>query len=346
MRCKGRSQKLVRAIRWCFAAACAATLLAGCGGGASGTQSASSGDTDAQANGALTNGSQASGASPSSFTVQGAAEVQNLGSYKLSVQGLNREFSFYHPANPDHLKLPLVINFHGAGGNVAAEIASDQWVTRARSGKFYYLAPQALSDAYQNYTYWNVGYGLDRDDVNFVKTVLASLVAQQDIDLDRVYVTGMSSGGHMAFYAGQRMQDQIAAVAPISGSIYPGVLPSYYFSHPMPLLKIHGTADTIVKMAGDQDSVSWSAILSIWKKNNLITTGPVTIDLPNLVSSDNSTVTKDEYRGPTIASDIDDYRINGGGHSVPGIEPSANQDINAYDVIWTFFQKHKLSDRR
>ena len=79
---------------------------------------------------------------------------------------------------------------------------------------------------------------------------------------------------------------------------------------------------------------------------NKITAEPTMINLPDIAPFDKSTVTKYEYRGPTVASDIDDYRIINGGHSVPGIEAEANQDINAYEVIWAFFQKHKLSDRQ
>jgi polyhydroxybutyrate depolymerase len=284
-------------------------------------------------------------ASPN-FTVSVPAAEENLSRYEISVQGLDREFYYFHPANPNHEKLPLVVYFHGAGGNMATEIANNAWIPIARREKFYFLAPQALSGP-EPYTYWNVGWNIGRDDVTFIKTVIDQLVAQQDIDTDRIYVTGMSSGGHMAFYAGQRLQDSIAAVAPIAGSVIRTLLPNYSFMRPMPLCNIHGNADTIVSIYGGDWYASWSDIRKALLTSNNIDPNatPLTTNLPDINTSDNSTVTKFEYRGATIASDIDDYLINNGYHSVPGIQPQANQDINAYEVIWSFFLKHRLSDR-
>ena len=148
----------------------------------------------------------------------------------------------------------------------------------------------------------------------------------------------------MAFYAALGLKDQIAAVAPISGSILSSLLSNYDFKKPMPLCKIHGDADTIVSINGDNQLAAWSSILTKWLTNNRISNPPVITQLPDTNKNDNSTVTKYEYRGATIASDIDSYIINNGYHSVPGIQSSANQDINAYEVIWEFFKKHKLSD--
>jgi polyhydroxybutyrate depolymerase len=217
-------------------------------------------------------------------------------------------------------------------------------VTLARKEKFFLLQPQAVSDRMNAYTYWNVGWNVGRDDVYFVQSVLDALIKQQDIDVDRIYVTGMSSGGHMALFTAQALQDRVAAAAPISGSIMTSRLPTYNFHKPMPLCNINGDGDHIVSILGGDWYASWNQILSLWINNNKVEPTPSVIRLPDTSKVDGSTVTKYEYRGLSLAGDIDDYRINGGGHSIPGIEPEANQDINAYDVIWTFFKKHKLSD--
>jgi polyhydroxybutyrate depolymerase len=169
-----------------------------------------------------------------------------------------------------------------------------------------------------------------------VQTLLDLVVKQQDIDLDRIYVTGMSSGGHMAFYTAQRLQDRIAAVSPISGSIITNYLPKYTFNKPMPICNINGTADNVVDINGGDWYAPWADIRTPWIKNNKVNNDPIITHLPDINKNDSSTVTKYEYRGTTVASDIDDYRIVAGGHSIPGIEADANQDINAYDVIWTF----------
>ena len=273
----------------------------------------------------------------------GALTEENVSNYQLKNQGLDREFSFFRPANPERKKLPLVIDFHGAGGVVAPTFATNYWLTIARREQFFVLKPQAVSDSYVPYSYWDTGWG-GRDDVLFVKTILNALLAQQDIDTDRIYVTGMSSGGHMSFFTSIALKDQLAAVASIAGSIMTTRLSTYDFKKPMPLLKIHGSADTVVKMEGEDWYAPWSSILAIWLTNNGISNPPTITQLPDINVNDRSTVTKYEYRGATVASDIDDYLINNGYHAIPGIESYANYDINAYEVIWEFFKKHRLSD--
>jgi len=59
---------------------------------------------------------------------------------------------------------------------------------------------------------------------------------------------------------------------------------------------------------------------------------------------DYSTVTKLEYSAEGSA-DIVYYRVNGGNHSIPGVQPWSNKDISAYQVIWEFFKPRKLSDK-
>lgn len=311
-------------------------LLEACGGGG--------GSAPSNTNSSTTNNGTPVEVYSDTVTIAGLNTEENTGNYKIRVQNLNREFSFFRPANPELKKLPLVIDFHGAGGTVAPGFQWEPWVNLARREKFFLLKPQAVSDSINAYTYWNVGWNVGRDDVYFVQTLMDLVVKQQDIDIDRIYVTGMSSGGHMALFTAQALQDKIAAVAPISGSIMTSRLPNFTFNKPMPISNINGGSDLIVSIQGGDWYASWESILSLWIKNNKVDSTPTITDLPNLSKVDGSTVTKYEYRGLTNASDIDDYRVNGGGHSIPGIEPQANQDINAYEVIWAFFKKHKLSD--
>lgn len=333
------SNKMNNSTKTLLAIITSTLLISGCGGGSSGNSSPTvvNSNTD-------TTGSSGTEIYPASVTIAGSNAEENVGNYKIRVQNLNREFSFFRPSNPEFKKLPLVIDFHGAGGTVAPEFSADPWIPFARKEKFFLLKPQAVSDNYVNYTYWNVGWEVGRDDGYFVETLLNLIVKQQDIDIDRIYVTGMSSGGHMAFFTAQTLQDRIAAVAPISGSIITTRLPNYTFNKPMPICNINGTADTIVNIRGGDWYESWADIRELWVKNNKTASEPVTIYLPDIDKNDGTSVTKYEYRGTSIASDIDDYRIINGGHSVPGIQSVANQDINAYEVIWAFFKKHKLSD--
>lgn len=277
-----------------------------------------------------------------------------LSLHATPVDGINRHYVVFKPANSEGKKLPLVIWFHGAGYQLPPYISQDPWIGFAQRKQFILLAPVAINDNYESFTYWNAGLGTHKDDILLTKTAIDSLVAAGAVDSDRVYAAGMSSGGHMAFYTAFKLQDQIAAVAPIAGSITlytlyptaksPGVFDNYVLNKPMPICHIQGDADTIVDINGGSWYASWASIRAKWIAANKVNPTPVTINLPDTNKTDGTTVVKYEYRGATPASDIDDYLIRWGGHSVPGIESVANQDMNAYDTIWEFFQQHKLSD--
>lgn len=256
-----------------------------------------------------------------------------------------REYSLFSPDNPERKKLPLVIWLHGARGVVWPSIRGEFWIGLAREEQFHLLAPQALTDSLLPYTYWNAGFlGSSLSDGLFINTVLEAVVDNKEVDTDRIYIAGMSSGAHMVFLMARGLLDKVAAVAPISGLIPSDVFPNYSLARPMPLCYIYGTKDTVVPEEGNDYLEPWSNILSFWLDNNGIASDATITQLPDITTMDNSTVTKLEYRGAGLASDITIYRINNGTHSVPGFQNTANFDINAYQVIWDFFKQHKLTD--
>ena len=70
------------------------------------------------------------------------------------------------------------------------------------------------------------------------------------IDATRVYVTGMSNGGFMSHRLACEAADVFAAAAPVAGVL--GIPPEDCNpSRPIPVLHVHGTADTLVPYDGD-----------------------------------------------------------------------------------------------
>jgi polyhydroxybutyrate depolymerase len=120
------------------------------------------------------------------------------------------------------------------------------------------------------------------------------------------------------------------------------VFSNYKMQKPMPLCYIHGTADATVEIEGDESSVGWSEILSLWIDNNATSHNPIITELPDISAYDNSTVTKFEYKSYSGKADIIFYRINNGGHSIPGLGYPTNKDINAFEEIWKFFKEYTL----
>jgi polyhydroxybutyrate depolymerase len=258
----------------------------------------------------------------------------------IQYQGYKREFAYYLPSSYDSSsRMPLVFSLHGANGNAWNEIGSTYFKTVADRESFILLMPQALPGTFNGETFyqWNAHYIFPWDDVSLLNYLIDYMFTKYKIDLSKVYISGMSNGGYMTFFAARGLQDRVAAIAPISGLISANVFNTYSLNKPIPLCYMHGTADNIVKIDAYPSADS---VISFWISNNKCNRTPQVTQLPDISNYDNSTVTLFQYDGPTKDSEIEFYKIIGGGHSVPGVETGANMDINACEVIWSFFSRH------
>ncbi len=263
----------------------------------------------------------------------------------MTCENYLREFGFFVPSGISNKNVPLVIFLHGAGGVAWPELTGSYFSTIAEREKFIFAMPQALLGTTTGGTYiqWNAHEVLAWDDVSFIHSMIDSLALQYRIDASRIYVCGMSNGGFMTFYLASR-SNRFAAIAPMSGLITYNIYGNYQVNRPMPLLYIHNTADPIVKYDGEAGIYpSAEEVIRRWAKANGCDTIPVETQLPDISTADHSTVTLFDYNGNNPKSEIRFYRINGGSHSIPGIETSANQDINAFEEIWAFFRKFSKS---
>lgn len=253
-----------------------------------------------------------------------------------------REYGVYEPSDIGSEKLPLVIYLHGAGGIVWPKMIDNYFVTLAEKEKFILLMPQGrLFES--GLTGWYYEDGIDQ---KFINQLIDTMILRYNVDPERVYLAGMSNGAFMTYLIAKVLEYRIAAIAPIAGTLGYYQYNTYSLIKPMPLCHIHGTADSIVQVQGNQTHVSFEKILDFWIPHNNVNPTPSITELPDKSTYDNSTVTKFEYYSiGTNDIDIIYYRINNGGHSVPGIQGVANQDINAYDEIWKFFKNRRLSDK-
>jgi polyhydroxybutyrate depolymerase len=84
---------------------------------------------------------------------------------------------------------------------------------------------------------WELNHRDGDADVAHISAFIDTVVKRVCADPHRVYLTGFSNGGGFAYRAGCALADQVAAIAPVSGS---------YRSHdpcnagPMPTLELHG----------------------------------------------------------------------------------------------------------
>jgi polyhydroxybutyrate depolymerase len=84
------------------------------------------------------------------------------------------------------------------------------------------------------------------------------------VDAHRIYVTGFSLGGGMAYRVACTLSDQVAALATAAGAFYQAPV-GCHPSRPLPVLEIHGQADKFAPYNGNP-TAKMAAVSTYLKK--------------------------------------------------------------------------------
>ena len=187
---------------------------------------------------------------------------------------------------------------------------------------------------------WTIGS--TADDVGFVSNMLDTISNAYNIDQDRIYSTGMSNGGYMSFLLSCQLSNRIAAIASVTGSMTPQTYDNCDPKHPTPILQIHGTSDGTVPYNGDP---SWTEsiddVMEYWVNFNNCSSSPYVIDIPDINTSDGSTVEYIVYGEGDHCVTTEHFKVYGGDHDWPGVW--GNMDIDASAEIWKFFAQYDIN---
>jgi polyhydroxybutyrate depolymerase len=280
--------------------------------------------------------------------------------------GLDRSFNIYIPSSFDKsVHMPLVIVLHGRGTNGEAMIL----VTRkgfdklADKDKFITVYPNGIEFN------WNDGRmdeeANDRahreniDDVGFISALIDFMIKNYNTDPKRVYITGMSNGALMAYRLACELSDKIAAIAPVDGSIARLFLSECKPARPVSVLAINNVNDPMVPFEGGEiyghfHLVKLGKVLSVkesimfWVNRDKCLTLPAITEEPDKDPKDGTRVLRRAYTHGIEKTEVIVYSIDGGGHTWPGgvqylpewIIGKTCMDIDADEVIWSFFKKH------
>jgi polyhydroxybutyrate depolymerase len=262
--------------------------------------------------------------------------------------GIVRSYILYVPASYNSATAaPVVFNFHGYTSNASQQIAYGEFRLIADTAGFLLVVPQGTIDIQGN-TYWNANWGGTVDDVGFTEALLDDLSITYTVNQDRVYSTGMSNGGFMSYHLACNLSNRIAAIASVTGAMTLGTPNTCSPQNSMPILEIHGDADGTVSYSGTAFSESVQNGLDYWVNYNNNNTTPVFTMLPNISTSDNSTVEHYVYTNGDNCVEVEHYKVINGGHTWPGAafntgNGTTNQDINASELIWNFFLKYDVN---
>jgi polyhydroxybutyrate depolymerase len=314
-------------------------------------------------------GSDSKGAAPSTTTTTAVPAKASAGCDAAKVDpgetkvtttsgGVERWYLRHVPAKSG--PLPVIVDFHGysEGADIHAKLSALGPFGDEQG--FVTITPQGTGDPIR----WDTG--LDSADMHFVGDLLDEVERTLCVDTNRVYAAGLSNGAFMTSSVACAMADRFAAVAPVAGIRDPeGCAPA----RKIPILAIHGTADTFVAYDGglgegalnlpapdgsgrtlrdigaaDQPKgPSIPEIAAAWAKRDGCKTEPTTVALTDDVD-------RLTYPCPT-GMQVELYRVDEGGHSWPGsplgpaiekVVGKTTTTISANAVLWSFFQDHPL----
>jgi polyhydroxybutyrate depolymerase len=276
------------------------------------------------------------------FTIGITAQSTVTGT--LLHEGKARAYRIHLP--PNHSKeiaLPLVFNFHGYTSNSIEQEFYSGMNQVADTARFIVCYPDGINNA------WNVGwaFGSTADDVGFTAAMIDEFYVKYGIDKSRVYSSGMSNGGFMSYTLACQLNDRIAAIASVTGSMIPNGINTCKPNRPVPVMEIHGTADGTVSYTGTPlIAAPIASVLKFWQENNGCDQSPIIAQVPNINTTDNTTAEKWTYTSCKDGSQLIHFKVNGGGHTWPGAFINigvTSLDFNASVEIWKFFRQFRVN---
>lgn len=175
----------------------------------------------------------------------------------INVGGLDRTFVMHSPTGTTTVDqhLPVLFVLHGDGGTGAGIQAASGMDATADQNNFITIYPDAVNTSWNRFADnvpGDAGMGNSNapDDVQFIRSIIDYLCSTYTVNTNRVYVTGHSAGGFMAYNLALQAPNKIAAFVPIAGSLWgDNVYIDNFFTNQManpPILHIHGNADNVV----------------------------------------------------------------------------------------------------
>ena len=266
--------------------------------------------------------------------------------------GNAREYIVYIPASYDgSTSYPLLFSFHGGGGTSSDFINVNDMRPIADTAGFIAIYPQAATDPEDGSYSWLHKSPTTHNDIFFVEAIIDTLSSQYMIDNNRVYACGYSEGGIFSYELGCRLNNRIAAISSVSGSMLVDAFRDSYYDlgfcspvHPTAVLLIPGTNDMSPHStySGFQPYyMSADEITTYWSNYNNTDINPVISQLPNINISDGSTVERRVWENGDNCVRIEELKVINGDHDWPGTW--GNMDISASVEVWKFVSKFDIN---
>ena len=185
-------------------------------------------------------------AEPSDCELQVACEVGNRS---------------YHARVPDgwdgKTPLPVLLHFHGWGRQGTLTVRHGRIAGATRKMGVLLLGPNGNG---RSWDFWD----RSTDDVDFAAAVIEDAAKRWPIDRSKIFVSGYSWGGSMAWRFACADGSGIAAILAISGTLRDG---DEECANPVDIRHVHGTRDTVMGYPYGPDGGLEGAV-SLWTAHN------------------------------------------------------------------------------
>ena len=167
------------------------------------------------------------------------------------------------------------------------------------------------------------------DDPGFFSALIDRLIATENADPARVFVTGISNGGLMSHRLGCELADKITAIAPVVRTLTVKLAGQCAPARPIPVLMFFGTADKLVPFEGgiqkmgsaETPVLSAHQTIAKWAELDGCSASPKV--------GKEGTVERRSYAGCKGGTRVEAIIREGAGHTWPP---------GAAEVIWEFFE--------
>ena len=194
------------------------------------------------------------------------------------------------------------------------------------------------------------------NDVEFLRALIANVSGEIAINPARVYATGISSGGLMAFRLACDAADVFAAVAPVAANFSVEMARDCKPTRMISIAMINGTDDPMMPwLGGDIQApgtrrgqvMSTQDTFEQWTRIGDCAL-PITHMERNLVTEDGTSLVRHVAHECKNNSEVRLYEILGGGHTWPSgyqylgphVVGKVSHELNASEEIWKFFAAH------
>lgn len=173
--------------------------------------------------------------------------TQISGSFKKKIEvTVNTNYLIYFPIgyNKSKKKWPLMIFLHGSGerGNNLDLVKTHGPPKLVKNGKefpFILVSPQTPQNLW-----WNA---------DFLNALLEVITSKYKVDMNRIYLTGLSMGGYGTWDLAEKYPHWFAAIAPICGAGNPFLACNI---KDIPTWVFHGAKDKVVPIEKSKEMVN------------------------------------------------------------------------------------------